>query len=81
MTRALSRWEDVPFFDSEEAEADFWAENKPDVRLMESAVAASSDLRVDYHYPADGPPHARPDQADGTFPLSQLSKHDQTMAE
>jgi predicted DNA binding CopG/RHH family protein len=43
MTRALSRWEDVPFFDSEEAEAVFWAENKPDVRLMESAVAASSE--------------------------------------
>jgi predicted DNA binding CopG/RHH family protein len=41
--QAIARWEDVPLFDSEEAEADFWAENKPDVRLMESAVAGSSE--------------------------------------
>jgi len=37
--RAIAKWEDVPIFDSEEAEAGFWAENKPDVRLMEGAVA------------------------------------------
>ena len=43
MTRAISRWEEVPLFDSEAAEADFWAENKPDIRLMESAVASSSE--------------------------------------
>jgi hypothetical protein len=36
---AISSWEDVPLFDSEEAEADFWAENKPDLRLLESALA------------------------------------------
>jgi len=41
--RAIASWEEVPLFDSEEAEADFWAENKPDVRLMESAVAGSSE--------------------------------------
>jgi predicted DNA binding CopG/RHH family protein len=41
--RALSKWEEVPIFDSEEAEAGFWAENKPDLRLMESAVAGSSE--------------------------------------
>jgi len=39
--RALAKWDEVPIFDSEEAEADFWAENKPDVRLMESAVAGN----------------------------------------
>lgn len=39
----FASWEDVPIFDSEEAEAEFWAENRPDVRLMESAVAASSE--------------------------------------
>ena len=39
----LARWEDVPLFDSEEAEVDFWAANRPDLRLMESAVAGSSD--------------------------------------
>jgi predicted DNA binding CopG/RHH family protein len=37
--RAIPSWEDVPLFDSEAAEADFWAENKPDLRLMESALA------------------------------------------
>ena len=41
--RAIANWEDVPLFDSEEAEADFWAENKPDVRLMEAAVAGSAE--------------------------------------
>jgi predicted DNA binding CopG/RHH family protein len=52
--RAIAKWEDVPLFDSEEAEADFWAENKPDIRLMEGAVANSSEaesvtitLRID----------------------------------
>src|SRR5467141_1254422 len=40
---AIAKWEEVPLFDSEEAEADFWSENKPEVRLMEGAVAAASD--------------------------------------
>lgn len=43
VTKTISRWEDVPIFDSEEAEADFWTEYRPDLRLMEAAVAASSD--------------------------------------
>src|SRR5205807_24688 len=41
--RAIAKWEEVPIFDSEEAEADFWAENKPDLRLMEAAVAGNSE--------------------------------------
>jgi hypothetical protein len=41
--RAIAKWEDVPIFDSEAAEADFWSENRPDLRLMESAVAGSSE--------------------------------------
>ena len=41
---AISSWEDVPLFDSEEAEAAFWAENRLDIRLMESAVANSSEI-------------------------------------
>ena len=41
--RAFANWEEVPIFDSEEAEAEFWAENRPEMRLMESAVAASSE--------------------------------------
>lgn len=43
MINTFASWEDVPIFDSEEAEADFWSENRPDLRLMESAVAASSE--------------------------------------
>ena len=41
--RALAKWEEVPIFDSEEAEAMFWAENKPDLRLMEAAVAGNAE--------------------------------------
>ena len=38
--RAIAKWEEVPIFDSEEAEAGFWAENK---RLMEAAVAGNAE--------------------------------------
>ena len=38
---AIRSWEEVPIFDSEEAEASFWAENKPQLRLMEAAVASA----------------------------------------
>jgi predicted DNA binding CopG/RHH family protein len=41
---AISNWEDVPMFDREEAEAAYWADNRIEVRLMESSVAASSEL-------------------------------------
>jgi hypothetical protein len=41
--RAIAKWEEVPIFDSEEAEAAFWSENKPDLRLMEAAVAGSAE--------------------------------------
>ena len=40
----FSNWDDVPLFDSEQAEAVFWAENRPDLRLVESAVVAGSEL-------------------------------------
>jgi len=36
-------WDEVPIFDSEEAEACFWAENRPHLRLMEAAAAMASD--------------------------------------
>ena len=39
----IAAWEEVPIFDSESAEADFWAENRPDLRLMETAVTSSSE--------------------------------------
>jgi predicted DNA binding CopG/RHH family protein len=41
---AISNWEEVPMFDGEEAEAAFWAENRLEVRLMEAAVAASTEV-------------------------------------
>ena len=41
--RTFANWEDVPLFDSEAAEADFWSENRPDLRLMETAMAGGSD--------------------------------------
>ena len=41
--RTINSWEDVPLFDSEDAEASFWADNRPDLRLMESAVASASE--------------------------------------
>ena len=40
---AILSWEEVPIFDSEQAEASFWAENKPHLRLMEAAVAGASE--------------------------------------
>lgn len=41
---AITDWEEVPLFDREEAEAAFWADNRVDVRLMESSIAASSEM-------------------------------------
>jgi len=40
----LTNWDEVPMFDREEAEAAYWAETKLDIRLMEEAVTASSEL-------------------------------------
>jgi predicted DNA binding CopG/RHH family protein len=40
---SVTHWEEVPLFDSEQAEAAFWAENRVDLRLMESSVAAGAD--------------------------------------
>jgi len=41
--RTFANWEEVPIFDSEGAEAIFWAENRPDLRLMESATAGNAE--------------------------------------
>lgn len=38
----ITTWDEVPLFDSEEAEAAYWAEAQVDIRLMESAVAVGS---------------------------------------
>jgi CopG antitoxin of type II toxin-antitoxin system len=39
----VSSWEDVPLFDSEQAEAGFWSESFIDPRLMEAACATGSE--------------------------------------
>lgn len=39
----LTNWEEVPLFDSEEAEAAWWSDTRIDLRLMEGAVAASAE--------------------------------------
>jgi predicted DNA binding CopG/RHH family protein len=41
--QTFANWEDVPLFDSEDAESDFWLENRPGLRLMESAVAGGAE--------------------------------------
>jgi len=40
---AITSWEEVPLFDADEAEADFWAVNRIDLRLMETSVAAPAE--------------------------------------
>jgi predicted DNA binding CopG/RHH family protein len=39
----VQSWDDVPLFDGEEAEAEFWVESQIDLRLMESSVASGSE--------------------------------------
>lgn len=41
--QTFANWEDVPLFDSDTAEAAFWLENRPDLRLMETAVSGSAE--------------------------------------
>jgi predicted DNA binding CopG/RHH family protein len=40
---SIMNWEEVPLFDSEESEAAFWSDNRIDLRVMEAAVASSSE--------------------------------------
>jgi predicted DNA binding CopG/RHH family protein len=40
---SFANWNDVPLFDSEQSEAAFWEDNRPDLRLMESSVAGASE--------------------------------------
>ena len=37
-------WEEVPIFESEQAEAQYWAETRLELRLMESSMMASSEM-------------------------------------
>lgn len=40
---AITSWDEVPLFDTEDAEAAFWEVNRIDVRLMESSVASGQE--------------------------------------
>src|SRR6266850_7199286 len=40
---AVNSWDEIPLFDNEQAEAAFWADNRLELRLMEHAVAGSSE--------------------------------------
>jgi len=39
----VTSWDEVPLFDSEQAEAGFWGDTGIDVRLMESATVAAME--------------------------------------
>jgi predicted DNA binding CopG/RHH family protein len=39
----LSSWEEVPLFDSEQAEAAFWADSQIELRLMKAAKTMASE--------------------------------------
>ena len=41
--QTFANWEDVPLFESEADEVAFWSESRPDLRLMEAAVAGSAE--------------------------------------
>lgn len=41
---AIASWEEVPLFDSDQSEATFWADNRPDLRLMETSVVAGTEV-------------------------------------
>ena len=41
--QTFANWEDVPLFGSEAAEASYWTENRPDLRLMAAAVAGGAE--------------------------------------
>lgn len=40
---AITNWEEVPLFDREDAEADFWASTRADLRLMETSFVPFSE--------------------------------------
>tara|TARA_Y100000588_G_C13922705_1_gene782207 strand:+ start:238 stop:522 length:285 start_codon:yes stop_codon:yes gene_type:complete len=39
----ISQWEDIPRFDNNRQEVDFWRDARLDVRLMENSVAAGAN--------------------------------------
>lgn len=39
----VNNWNDVPIFNNEEAEAEYWLDNRVDLRLMESATVGGTE--------------------------------------
>ncbi|HAB15087.1 MAG TPA: CopG family antitoxin [Verrucomicrobiota bacterium] len=42
-TGLVTSWDEVPLFDSEQAESEFWSDTQVDLRLMESATATATE--------------------------------------
>jgi predicted DNA binding CopG/RHH family protein len=40
----IANWDEMPLFDNEQAEAEFWADNRLDLRLMDASVAATAEV-------------------------------------
>jgi predicted DNA binding CopG/RHH family protein len=40
----VNSWDEVPLFDNEQSEAGFWLENQIELRLMEGAKTAASEV-------------------------------------
>ena len=40
----IANWDDLPLFDNEQAEAEFWADSRLDLRLMDASVAATAEV-------------------------------------
>jgi len=40
---AISNWEAVPDFESEESEAEYWREHRLDLRVMDAAMVAGAE--------------------------------------
>jgi len=40
----IANWDELPLFDNEQAEAEFWADNRLDLRLMDASVAATAEV-------------------------------------
>jgi predicted DNA binding CopG/RHH family protein len=41
---AIATWDDVPIFESEQAEAIFWGETRVESRVMESSMMAGGEM-------------------------------------
>ena len=57
--QTFATWDEVPLFESEAAEAVFWLEQRPALRLMASAVAGQAEAPVRAAPPGRAPAFGR----------------------